>query len=134
MSEEWEEQGKFEHEQLGVYNIKKILGKVKNKQSLTFSDFRNANVDRCNTSFKQCDDWTPSDWGCAISGEVGETCNLIKKMRRGDVVKTDDIGKELADVITYIDLLASRLGLNLEECLRNKFNEVSDRVGSDVKI
>ena len=41
---------------------------------------------------------------------------------------------ELADVVCYLDLLAFRLGIDLGEAVRDKFNRVSERVGSDVKL
>ncbi len=97
-------------------------------------DFRKVNIERCNDAFFPLDTWGPSDWGVALAGEVGELCNFIKKMNRGDADYTADIGKELADIVTYADLLAARLGLDLNDCLIKKFNEVSDRRGSSVKI
>lgn len=81
--------------------------------------------------------WSPMDWGCALAGETGEACNLVKKLHRGepgDHVNVDDIGRELADVICYADMLAARLGLNLGEFVRRKFNEVSVKRGSPVRL
>lgn len=42
--------------------------------------------------------------------------------------------KELADVVTYLDILAMQLDIDLGEATKSKFNEVSDRVGSYVII
>jgi hypothetical protein len=75
-----------------------------------------------------------TDWACALAGETGEACNLIKKLRRGDAIDTEDIGKELADVVIYADLLAARLGIDLGEAVVQKFNEVSDRYGYAGKL
>jgi NTP pyrophosphatase (non-canonical NTP hydrolase) len=69
-----------------------------------------------------------------MAGECGEACNLIKKLRRGQDITVESIGKELADVVTYVDLLAARLGIDLEVAIINKFNEVSDRCGSAIKL
>ncbi len=44
------------------------------------------------------------------------------------------LGKEIADVVTYLDLLAQRVGLNLSDILVQKFNEVSDRKKTNIKI
>ncbi len=41
---------------------------------------------------------------------------------------------ELADVMTYLDILAMQLGINLDEAVKSKFNRVSERVGSFVYI
>lgn len=101
---------------------------------LTFRKLSRANLTRCEESFHPLEDWSPTDWATALAGECGEACNLIKKMRRGDAVDVADIGRELADIVIYADLLAARLGLNLEKCLEQKFNEVSDRLGSEVRL
>jgi NTP pyrophosphatase (non-canonical NTP hydrolase) len=39
------------------------------------------------------------------------------------------IADELADVVTYLDLLAAVLGVDLGQAVADKFNEVSIRVG-----
>lgn len=62
---------------------------------------------------------------------------MIKKIERGDMTLDEariDLGKELADIQIYLDLLAFRAGIQLEFVTRKKFNEVSDRVGCDVKL
>lgn len=102
--------------------------------ALSFQELRKANVKRCNKSFRPLDDWTPSDWACALAGEVGEACNLIKKMRRGEDIPLEELAKELADVVAYTDLLAARLRIDLEKSIIGKFNEVSGRVNSKVKL
>lgn len=114
--------------------------------ALTFEALRAQNVPRCNEAFHPLEEWTPTDWATALAGEAGEACNVVKKIRRlahGDRpynrgVTEDDLreklGKELADTVIYADLTAARMGLNLGECVRQKFNEVSDRVGSERKL
>ena len=91
--------------------------------------FRLENLQRCEAVFHELDSWSPTDWACALAGEVGELCNLLKKQRRGDQVDSNEIAKEIADVLTYLDLLASRCGVNLSESTVAKFNEVSLRRG-----
>ena len=44
------------------------------------------------------------------------------------------IADELADAIIYADLLATRLDVSLEDAIIRKFNEVSERMGSQFKI
>ena len=89
--------------------------------------------------------WSVSDWAMAMAGEAGEICNAIKKLRRHEdgindsraqskAAHIQDIGDEIADTVIYLDLLATRLGLNLEELLIRKFNAVSEREGFDIKL
>ena len=73
----------------------------------------------------------------AALGELGEAANILKKVRRGDLTidnARDDVGRELADTVTYIFLLASRLDIDLGAAVVKKFNEVSDRVKSPIKL
>lgn len=92
---------------------------------LTFQQLRRANVKRCEAVFHPLSAWSPNDWATALAGEVGEACNLLKKLRRGEPVCAQAIGDELADVAIYLDLLAARLDLDLEHLIIRKFNRVS---------
>ena len=113
-----------------------------NNNDLTFSKFSLTNVTRTEKLFHPINSWSPTDWGCALAGETGEACNFIKKLKRLDFTPNLEqvrdlkikIGKELADIICYADLLATSLGLNLGEEVIKKFNEVSDRHNSDIKL
>ncbi|HEX3988177.1 MAG TPA: hypothetical protein VHZ30_02020 [Verrucomicrobiae bacterium] len=111
-------------------------------KDLSFGELRETNVMRCEEVFHKVRDWTPTDWACALAGETGEACNFVKKLRRLDGSDLDfiaseqraelrlNIGKELADVVIYADLLAARLDLDLGDFVRAKFNEISARMGS----
>ncbi len=101
---------------------------------LMFGELRLLNLIRCTEYFHALDEWSPTDWATAVAGEVGEACNLIKKLRRGEAVHAETIGKELADAVIYLDLLAARLGLNLAQCVQQKFNEVSKRRGAPYRL
>jgi len=82
-------------------------------------------------------DWALSAWANAVCGELGEAANLIKKIERGDFTldeKREELGKELADVLTYLDILAFRAGIDLGRATIDKFNEVSKRVGAAVYL
>ena len=117
-------------------------------EHLTFDDLREANLSRCEGAFHPISSWSPTDWACAMAGECGEACNLTKKLRRATGPTMDKgkantptvqalipmIADELADTIIYADLLAERLGINLGTAVRKKFNRVSDRVGSSVRL
>lgn len=108
---------------------------------LTFEQLRDANVRRCEEVYHPVDEWSPTDWATACAGEMGEALNLIKKARRISVHPGEwprdahhDIGDELADTVIYIDLLCARLGLDLADCIRQKFNRTSEDVGSSVGL
>ena len=92
-------------------------------------------------------DWSPAQWLQAVIGELGEYANLRKKYERGDLTEAEfaeAAAKELADVQTYLDILAFRCldtpgnphpkGINLGQATMDKFNEVSRRVNSTVRI
>lgn len=100
---------------------------------LTFRQLRKANSIRCATAF-DCDDWTPLEWAGAMAGECGEACNFIKKLRRGEKIPKKKIAHELADLIVYADLVALNLDIDLGEAVREKFNIVSKRKKSKIKL
>lgn len=82
-------------------------------------------------------DWSDAEWLQAVLGELGEYANIRKKVQRGDYTRDEAqpmMADELADVAIYLDILAFRLGIDLGEAIRDKFNRVSDRVGCDVKL
>lgn len=107
---------------------------------LKFDDLRDANLRRLPAFNKKLEDWGGPQWGNALAGEVGEACNVVKKMDRqlptdpGHEESIANLALELADVICYADLLAARFGIDLGEAVRRKFNIVSDRRGSDVRL
>lgn len=125
--------------------------------SLSFATLRAANVARLPLfknkhgapahSKPDGSDWSPAQWLQAVVGELGEYANIRKKFERGDLSFEEFrilARKELADVQTYLDLLALRCldvndyvdpeGIDLGEATTDKFNEVSERVGADVFI
>lgn len=83
-------------------------------------------------------DWALSGWCNAVLGELGELANIVKKFERGDFASLAEaqplMAEELADVVTYLDLLAFRCGVNLAIAVAEKFNAVSERVGCAVKL
>ena len=80
--------------------------------------------------YQPVDEWSPTDWGCALAGEVGELCNFLKKRLRGQDIPDKAIADEIADVMIYLCLLSSRMNIDLEQAVISKFNEVSQRKGS----
>ena len=79
-------------------------------------------------------------WATALAGEVGEACNIVKKIERerlghpGKRASKDDLAKELADVAIYLDLLVLEEGIDLNQAVIDKFNESSESMGSKVRI
>ena len=93
------------------------------------------NPDRCQKAFGyEIDQWSHTDWATAVGGECGELLNLVKKHRRGDQINLEDIGREAADIVIYLDLLCQRYGIDLSSAIVNKFNETSDKMGFDKKL
>lgn len=118
---------------------------------LSFSKISRINKQRCNAWHPNgLDHWSVSDWSNAMAGEAGEICNAVKKLRRledklpskndrGRNLKNRQqavakIGEELADTFLYLDLLASKLGIDLPEEIVKKFNKVSDKYGFPQKL
>ena len=113
---------------------------------MTFKEVSEINRSRCLEWHPNgIDDWSPTDWACAMAGEAGEVCNAIKKLRRlqDDIPDSREkmpeehiraIAMEIGDTFLYLDLLAQRLGINMEEAVRDTFNRVSDREGLTHKL
>jgi NTP pyrophosphatase (non-canonical NTP hydrolase) len=71
--------------------------------------------------------------GNELAGEVGEACNIIKKLERerigirGSRATKDELAEELADVLICLDLIAMHAGIDLSLALRDKFNATSEK-------
>lgn len=110
---------------------------------LTFADVSVTNRRRCerwHPGFPHDEKWVISDWSNAVGGEAGELQNVVKKLRRYETEQpsaTDPpvevllakAGEEAADVILYLDLLCTRLGIDLAAAIIAKFDAVSVREG-----
>ena len=84
--------------------------------------------------------WSGADWSNAMAGEAGEACNVVKKLRRAELglrgrldpnptTLVNRLAEELADTITYADLVATYYGIDLAEAITQKFNAVSSLQG-----
>lgn len=73
--------------------------------------------------------WDPPRWSNAAAGEMGDSG--VPADREMAIMK---VAKELGDTIVYLDLLAQRLGLTTEDCVRYAFNEISEREGFPERI
>ncbi len=80
-----------------------------------------------------CPDQLPdlSFRGNEMAGEVGEACNVIKKLERerhgwrGSRDTVDHLGEELADVVHTAILCAITAGIDLAPFVVKKFNDTS---------
>lgn len=114
------------------------------QSGLTFKALRAANLARC-PLFKNAKgelqhsgrDWSPNDWMVAVTGELGEAANVMKKVRRGDMAiaeARDKLAQELSDVVIYLDMLAASCDVNLGKAVMETFNAKSDQLELDLYI
>lgn len=114
---------------------------------LTFTQLRAANLARLpqfkngkgELAHSKADgsDWSLAQWCNAVTGELGETANIIKKIDRGDITLDEarnSLADEIADIQTYLDILAYQAKINLGMATRRKWNAVSERIGSDLRL
>lgn len=70
-----------------------------------------------------------------LAGEVGEACNVAKKIERerlgiaGSRSTVDQLAEELADVVICADLVAMGEGIDLDAAVAAKFNATSEKIG-----
>lgn len=73
--------------------------------------------------------------GNEMAGEVGEACNVIKKLERerlgirGSRDTVAHLMEELADVVICAHLCAMDVGGNLDAAVARKFNATSEKMG-----
>lgn len=76
--------------------------------------------------------------GNELAGEVGEACNVIKKLERerlglaGSRDTVEHLAEELADIVLCVDIVAEKYGINLWPAIKAKFNATSHKVGIEV--
>lgn len=105
----------------------------------SFSHLRNANCIRQS-------EWDPDNTidlsyrGNELAGEVGEACNVIKKIVRerlgirGTRATQEDLAMELADVIICVDLIAMMEHIDLSDAVTDKFNLTSAKYNLKTKL
>lgn len=110
---------------------------------LRFSDLRHANEAR-QEFWGGADNWTLADWSNAAAGEVGEACNVVKKIRRVELGTTGNketldaywpkLCAEIGDAVIYLDILAKKAGATLEQCVAGAFNGKSEELNMPVRL
>lgn len=113
-----------------VWNALAEILKTLESKPVSLAEMTRLNVSR-NESWDGHKNWTPAHWGLALAGETGELCNIIKKrFRDGETAENHRaLADEIADVFTYLLLLAHYTGVDLEQAYVRKFNEVSEKRG-----
>lgn len=113
---------------------------------LTFQQLREVNASRvAKWHPPESVPWTGADWSNASAGEMGEACNVVKKLRRIETgvpgsqdpdqeVLISYLADEIADTIIYLDLLAAHYGIDLATAVRTKYNRVSVREGFEERL
>lgn len=109
---------------------------------LTLDHIREVNAERCDLWHPpESEPWISVDWSNALAGEVGEACNVVKKLRRLEtgVAHRDQeqdraalvkqLGDECADVLLYLDLLARHFEIDLTAAVVRKFDQTSEKFG-----
>lgn len=129
------------NEKLTEQRIEELLwNKTEFKPTTQFlTQLRSANQDR-QKLWDPGNIATPLFRATELGGEVGEALNEVKKLERekmgfrGSRTTVEKLADELADIIICADLVAAEYGIDLEEAVRRKFNETSDKVGFDIKL
>lgn len=100
---------------------------------------REANATR-QAEWDKDDRITLSYRGNEMAGEVGEACNIIKKLDRermgirGSRATVAQLAEELADVVICADLIAMHEGIDLDAAVAAKFNATSEKVGLQTRL
>jgi NTP pyrophosphatase (non-canonical NTP hydrolase) len=83
---------------------------------------------------------TPLFFATELAGEIGEACNIVKKIERakfglrGTPATLVDLAQELADGVIVISLLANAYHIDLPTAVREKFNYTSRKLGLSIEI
>ena len=115
--------------------------------SLDLQAFRTINIDRARNGFKCYDNQPLTYWTTALAGEVGELCNMIKKLQRVELGGVDGgssytaknitkemLKEEIGGIAIYLDLMASLLEIDLTEAIIDTFNNKSDQLGFPQRV
>lgn len=102
---------------------------------ITIKELQNALEDR-NVEWDPDSKLTLEFFAVELAGEIGEACNIIKKLMReklgikGSRATKQDLKDELEDVIICAALCANAAGISLNPA--DKFNATSRKIGIDI--
>lgn len=107
---------------------------------LDLQKFRELNTQRAVEGFKTYQNVPITYWTTALAGEIGELCNMIKKQERvahggidggssytAETIDKEMLQEEIGGIFIYLDLLASLLGISIEEAVIQTFNSKSEK-------
>jgi NTP pyrophosphatase (non-canonical NTP hydrolase) len=77
-------------------------------------------------------------WAMGVAGEAGEVLEKWKKIvayKDGVITEEDrtELGKELADVVWYIAVMAQRLGLSFDDLMQQNLEKLQSRKARGVQ-
>lgn len=107
--------------------------------NLTIAELCIANMNR-QVEWDPANVITASFRGNELAGEIGEACNVIKKLERerlglpGSRSTIQALAEELADGVICISLIAATEGIDLAQAIVDKFNATSIKVGLETKL
>ncbi len=110
------------------------------RRRVRFTALRDANLERQKEYGESAPHMSLSYWGNAIAGEVGEVCNVLKKLEReamglkGSRDTVEHLAEELADVRIYMDLLEAKMGIDIDAAIVRKFNATSEKLGMRTRM
>ena len=98
---------------------------------ITLRALSEKNLTRSDSVWPQCREWSVEKWLMAALGELGEAANIAKKMERDGPTPEllHAFHREMVDLLNYCDLTITMTGGSTQEVCRDKWNEVSERVG-----
>jgi len=113
--------------------------RIRTTTPITLSRFQRTNAERSARWMAGSPGWTTLEVAGELAGEVGELANICKKLRRsemgvpGNKLSDEDLRQqakgEIGDVLIVLGLTASKLGIDLEEAVRDAFNAKSRHMG-----
>jgi NTP pyrophosphatase (non-canonical NTP hydrolase) len=137
-----------EHSNRAMLNISRqalakllgIIGKLRTEQRAeSIREMQAVNSQRSVRWMAGSPGWTTLEIAGELAGEVGELANVCKKLRRsemgvpGNKVSDEELLRqargEMADVMIVLMLTASKLGIDLQDAVRDTFNAKSEQMG-----
>lgn len=133
----WKATGTIEPYQQAVFE--NLVQSFATEAANTFTSLREANRSR-QAEWDKGAVITAAYRGNELAGEVGEACNIIKKLERerlgivGSRAHVSDLAAELADVLICVDLIAMQFDIDMDVAVTRKFNATSAKVGMQTRL
>src|SRR5690606_23911223 len=110
------------------------------RSSMSMAELRAANVARDQEWNTGSERVSMTFRATELAGEVGEACNVIKKLEReriglvGSRDTKEHLADELADIVICTDLVAMDAGIDLDAAIAAKFNATSEKNGLATRL